>query len=169
MSSGWKSEEDNPEERAAKITTDLIVNMTSALFDKAAAYTSLIVVAGYAGMFSIWAFVSEFLSRAATIAVALLLALSLVVFVCYEIYKMILGATQMMGLSKLVNPPRSNVELLADFQTYEMERKRKSSTPRQIAIWVVSLSICVLSALAAVALLFYNLLASVIGWPAWPS
>lgn len=162
------SDKGNPEERAAKITSDMVVNMTTALFDKSAAYTSLIIVAGYAGMFSIWAFVSDHLSKAATISVALLLGVSLVAFVTYEIYKMIYGATQMLGLSRLVNPPRPPTEFVRAFQEFEESRKRRSSTPGQIFIWIIIMLISVLSALSAVGILFYNLLATVIGWPVWP-
>jgi FtsH-binding integral membrane protein len=156
------------QERAAKATTDILVQLVSSLFDRAAAYTTLITAGGYAGAFSIWAFTSEHLSRTATALVALLLGLSLLIFVAYEIYKMIVGAAALLPMARLLNPPKPPDEFLREFQDFETARKRKGASAIQIAVWIVALVLSVMLGLSAMAVLFYNMLAIILGWPLWP-
>jgi len=61
----------------------------SHLYQKAGSYTNLVMLAGYAGIFGIWQFTHELLSRRVTMWVALLISLSLMLFVGYEVWKMI--------------------------------------------------------------------------------
>ncbi|WP_152664544.1 hypothetical protein [Devosia geojensis] len=156
------------QERAAKITTDMLLQITSVSFDRAAAYTSLVTVGGYAGAFSIWAFVSNELPRLASASVALLLGFSLLIFVLYEIYKMVSITRQLLPLSGLLNPPKQPTEFLRAFENFERKRKLKSATRGQIWTWIIAMILSIGSALSAVGILFYNMLAIILEWPLWP-
>lgn len=149
----WDDEQTARQERAARLTIDLLVEMTTVLFDKAAAYTSLVMLGGYAGIFSIWAFVNEGIDPRARLWVALLLMVSIVAFVAYEVYKMIFSAIQTYSLSALLNVPRTPEQMLEAFQEHQNRQKQSSSMPLQIGIWLLFLGIAVAAAVGALILL----------------
>jgi hypothetical protein len=84
-------------------TKDAIENtikVSSAVYDKAAAYTNLIVVAGYASFFGLWSLTKPYLSPRWALIAALLMGLSMAVFVFFEIAKMIVATNVSVRASK---------------------------------------------------------------------
>jgi len=131
---------------------DLWVAIHCKGYEKAVLYTNLIMVGGYAGAFAIWNITSDTLSKSANAWVGLLLVISLSVFVFFEIYKMIYFSRHELDLSSILakNLPR-------DAFVKEVERRDKAMelerTWVMLPVWVASLSISVLTALAAGAIL----------------
>jgi hypothetical protein len=76
-------------EASVKEMFDLQVKVFSTLYDKAVAYTNLIVIAGYAGFFGLWSLTRPYLTKPIALTAALLLAISLTIFVAFEIVKMV--------------------------------------------------------------------------------
>jgi hypothetical protein len=74
---------------SAKEMFDLQLKLFSTLYDKAAAYTNSIVIAGYAGFFGLWALTRRYFTRSIALTAALLITISLTIFVAFEIFKMI--------------------------------------------------------------------------------
>ena len=74
----------------------------SHLYDKASAYTNLIILAGYAGIFGIWQMTWNSLSADANILVASLIATSIMLFAAFEVSKMILQALFLRKLDKII-------------------------------------------------------------------
>src|SRR5688572_20847673 len=64
------------------------IKIITASYDKAAAYTNLIVVAGYAAFFGLWTLTKPYLPRELALWAALLMLLSAATFVVFEVYKM---------------------------------------------------------------------------------
>jgi hypothetical protein len=58
-----------------------------ALYDKAVAYTNLLIAAGFAGYFGTWSLVRQFLTKRQALLAALLVLFSLAFFVFFEIWK----------------------------------------------------------------------------------
>jgi hypothetical protein len=144
-----------------------MLEMVTKTFDKAAAYTNLVMLGGYAGAFTIWANTKTFLSKEANIWIALLLGSSLSVFVLYEVYK---GAVQSNSMSKadvLIKAKSNPEEFFRRVQEYE--KKTMIAVQRQRSIWMVVFSVAVLTGLLAIGLLFYNYFALLIGWSSWPN
>jgi hypothetical protein len=78
--------------RVAAEISDAQIRVLSAVFDKAVAYTNLIMLGGYAGFFGLWQLTSSSLTKTLSMWAALLVFISLVTFVGYEIFKMVIGS-----------------------------------------------------------------------------
>src|SRR5258706_2297278 len=92
---------DPQDEQIKEVRRILAENQTRA-FDKEAAYANLILIAGYAGAFTIWNFTRAQMTPKGIATVALLLAASLTVFVFFEIYKMGRFMTEALKVRELV-------------------------------------------------------------------
>lgn len=69
------------------LAVDLNVRIIAAAYEKASAYANLLIVAGYAGFFALWQMTKDYLGRKQTLLSALLMLVSLIVFIVFEIYK----------------------------------------------------------------------------------
>lgn len=158
---------DLSEEEAAEKAKDRLVDINSRLYDRAAAYTNLILLGGYAGAFTIWNFTRLQLPAKATIASALLLGISLAVFVFFEVFKMTQGAIHFLRVRALLASATSSNDFLLKWRQAEIQSA--SSNLLQVRMWAACLFICVISALLAIVLLFYNFFAFLTGLPLWPN
>ncbi|MGJ0426773.1 hypothetical protein [Methylocystis sp.] len=148
------------QEQQEKIQKALI-EASSKAFEKAQAYTNVIIIAGYAGAFSLWSSTKAQLPNKANVIIALLLGFSMLVFVLHEIYGMIQRSIHFHKISPLIN-----MQLPSDEKLRRTEAKAElNNNP----IWIASLLGTIPTALAAIALLFYSYFAILVGWPLWPS
>jgi 4-amino-4-deoxy-L-arabinose transferase-like glycosyltransferase len=151
---------------ATKKRQAAVIDVNAKLFDKGQSYSNIIILAGYAGAFAIWTNTKSSLPAKANIAIAALLGLSLCVFVLFEIYNMFRRHNVSNRYAKLLNVT-SDKEFFENFQTY-MDAEH-ASLSRLMPAWRIALVFTIVPALMAVALLFYNYFAILIGWPPWPS
>lgn len=150
------------EEKFVKAQSDITIKV----FERSASYNNVILVAGYAGAFTIWSFTRPQLTDKANIAVALSLLVSLSAFIVFEVVKMAMtgrlikkklkvfqSAITIEGRMKaLKDIEESNASVLAAFHGY----------------WAVTMFITVVSAGIALGLLAYNFVAVLAGLPRWP-
>lgn len=100
-------------------------------------------------------------------AVGLLLTVSLTAFLLFEVYKMAVnvGVTLKQGaICSQILPP---VEFFEKIAALQKETDHRTMT-QMMPLWRVALLFTVLTALGAIALLFYAFLATLLGWPRWP-
>lgn len=118
------------------------------IFEQAQAYTNMILAAGYAGAFAIWALVKDELSSGQTLWSALLLSTSLISFVVWELLGMVVRSRSLIGIAKAVNDAEN-------FQLRMAEHQKSESlwAARYARIWVATVSVSVLTAFAAMAIL----------------
>lgn len=144
-----------------------IVDIQSKLFDKSAAYSNLIMVGGYAGAFTIWSYTKGELSHKGNVATALLLGLSLSVFIFFEIHKMVKSVLHYNEVRYLLN---ETLPLPEFFEKLNAIQKRNAS--RMLREGTVAAAACLaiggVTSVAALAILFYNFLAVLLGWCLWP-
>lgn len=125
-------------------------------YDKAAAYTTVIVFGGYAGIFGIWQLTKEYLSKQQALWAALLILISLTAFVLFEVYKMIrvssltIAKAQALSSKSLRTDPQRFLEALTDLEATQHAKMRP-----YVAIWVVSVSIAVVGAFGGAGVLAY--------------
>lgn len=155
-------------ERAAKEIKTLKIEFLTRAHDKAAAYTNIILGAGYAGAFAVWGITREHLPPEATIWIAILLSASLIGFVVFEVGHMVFRATLSLKQRDLITrklDPRSFLDLHEQYA-----RDADLALIRYIMpIWYVVMVWCVLTGLGAGFLLFYNFVAFLFGLPGWPN
>jgi hypothetical protein len=90
--------EQEQRERHIEFLTDLL----SAVYDKGATYIALVTGAGYVGFFAIWGWVQPYLARWEVLTTALLLGFSLLVFIVWQIYAMMLMGLQQHRFAKAI-------------------------------------------------------------------
>lgn len=155
------------EDEAAEKAKDRLVEINSRLYDRATAYTNLILVGGYAGAFTIWNFTRKELPSKATIACALLLSISLAVFVFFEVYKMVSGTIRFNKISAILRTATSSRDFVGKY--VQLDKEAAETNLLNTRIWAVCLTACVLTALIPILDLIYNFFAILIGLPMWPS
>ncbi len=72
-------------ERFKKETVDTLIKIQSAMFSSGQAYTNVVIIGGYAASFTIWSYTRLYLAERAAIWAALLLMISVVTFIGWEI------------------------------------------------------------------------------------
>lgn len=78
-------------ERVATEIIEAQTKVVTASCNSAAAYTNLIMLGGYAGYFGLWQLTREHLSKTQALWVALLILISLLTFIAFEVIKIFLS------------------------------------------------------------------------------
>lgn len=124
--------------------------LLSSSFNHAMAYTNIIILGGYASFFAIWNFTKPHLSKEQILWSALLMTASLMSFVAFEIYGMILRSHSILRLAKAVKDPENFEALLGEYQNQE-----KTKVTRYGRVWVVALVISVATGFSAASILVW--------------
>ncbi len=148
----------SPPDDDLKKYRDLVIDIHSKAYDRAAGYTNLIMLGGYAGGFAIWNFTREHLPAKASIWVAFFLLASVTAFILFEIYKMVFNTRHTTNIAKILRQQKPIADQIADIQEYE---KKISSDSLLVFMreWVVALLFSVSTALTAGAILIWNFVA----------
>ncbi|MGO6719531.1 hypothetical protein ACC717_05945 [Rhizobium ruizarguesonis] len=77
-------------------------DMQASTFSHANSYVTVVVFGSYAGMFAIWSNVKDRLSADMTYWTGMLIAISMMSFVAFEIFKMIILSLNMLAVRKLL-------------------------------------------------------------------
>lgn len=145
---------------------NFLIQVQSSLYDSGAAYTNLISLGGYAGAFAIWSFVKADLSLRATLLIAILLGISLVAFVGWNVHQMIWIALQRFKYSAKLQG-LSGQDFINKYQQLE-EATKTAAFGWLMRMWIVVLIIAISTALLAFLLLFFNCAAVFLGYTGWP-
>ena len=131
-----------------------LIELNARNFDKAAAYSNLILLAGYAGAFAIWGNTKNDISRADNIWIAGTLGISIIAFIAHEVYQMAVRGTQFVAMSEFLfsdNEPDAFFARLA-----ELRRKEHAQTVRSVKGWTIQFAIALATAIIAAAILFWD-------------
>ena len=153
-----RSELERSREEQGKKLIDGLVQVASSAFDKAIAYTNLIIVAGYGAFFGLWTLAKADLAPLPSALALILILISAATFVFFEVYRMAYTTVTMRDLYSLINqdgPLPVNVMLkrMNEFQT----RSRKLTLSFHKS-WELTLLVCVSTGVFAVLILFGTLL-----------
>ena len=159
-------DEQQTDDEDLKKFKDLLVEIHASQFSSGAAYTNLVSIGGYAGVFAIWNFVRPNLSAHAMVLVAALLAVSLMTFIFWNVFQMIwLASTRFSWTSTLQGlPPKDFID---KYVALEEEQKRQMFG-WYIKLWAIALIVSISTALIAMLLLIYDCGAELLGFPQWP-
>ena len=141
---------------------DGLLQITSATFDKASAYTNLVMFAGYGCFFALWSLLKADLAPIPTAVAAILMAISASTFGLYEVYKMAYTAIAMNGLTDLLDNP--GLQYSAAVMVRRMDKYQRRSRELNLSffkMWKTVLAVCASTGCAAVfiflATLFHHL------------
>jgi len=100
----------------------------SEMYEKAIGYTNIMILAGYAGFFGLWNATKEHISKQQMMWAALLMLISLAIFVFFEIWKGYDTSRRMNELSRELNNPENQKSIerlrkaIQDFDSRECNR-----------------------------------------------
>ncbi len=133
-----------------KSTIDKQKEFLENAYNRAMAYTNLIMIGGYAGFFALWGLTKEYLSKGQVFWSALLILISIVFFMSFEIYKMIHNGIVFQSLQKVIKDPEQ-------FHT-QIEIHNKKTTELAVRlgrIWIPVLIVAIGTGLGAYGVLGY--------------
>jgi len=137
------------QKEAAEKVIETQIRIFTASYDKAVAYTNVIMVAGYAAFFGMWTLTKPFLSKRQALWAALFMCMSAATFVLFEVYKMASTSQRLVSLylalsDRLKGKPVQ--EVLAELQ--KLEEEARQAALRLLLVWRVCLLIAVGTGLA---------------------
>lgn len=122
--------------------------------EKAGLYINLVIAAGYATFFGLWAITKPFLSKTLTQWAVLLMLASATFFVVFEIYKMYRTTQDLnarhLRLKQMIEG-KQPVEILNMYERTSLETQRAAL--ELIPIWRIALGVTATTGLAAVGIL----------------
>jgi hypothetical protein len=129
---------------------DILKEILTHSYDKSTTYANLIIIAGYVAFFSLWKEVKEFLPVKAALASALLMAISALLFVLYEIFKMIYGSIYFRNIGK-------EIEEIKDPQTFieKIQKGQQKFSTLNFRVWYIVLIPTLGTGLSGAAILVY--------------
>ena len=126
-------------------------------FSQAQAYTNLIIVAGYAGFFALWNFVQDDITKTQLFWSGILITISLIVFVLWEVYGMFRRSRSLLEISEAVNKPNEFEELIRSHKQKESERAISYGRT-----WIAALSITVLTGFSAIGIMLWSFISGLL-------
>jgi hypothetical protein len=140
------------------------IKMIAESFEKAGAYTNLVMLAGYAGLFALWQFTKEHLSRDQTIWVALFILLSIAIFVLYEVFKSWSINRQLIDYASVFRNPQNTASaeaMIATLQKLDKDKRMAGIIGQRF--WMLAYFATLVTGLAAAFVLLYAFLRLLIG------
>lgn len=89
--------------KAQQDKDDAVIKVYGQLYDKASAYTNLLVALGYGGFFAIWSTTKTYLTKKEMLISGLAVLFSLFWFIAWQVFVMISSAKDLLGYEDLVN------------------------------------------------------------------
>lgn len=139
-------QQDSELRRQREDTIQILIRIMSASYDKSVSYTNLFMVGGYASFFVVWTKMYDQFSKFYMGLAGVLMFISLIVFIVWELYKMIFYSTNLRDLHKLLeekDPKEFNVKLS------KQQINEKKRTLEQVKIWWLVLIVTIIPALFA--------------------
>jgi hypothetical protein len=136
-----------------KETIETLIQLMSASYDKATAYSNLILIGGYAIFFTVWGKMYNELPSFNMKLSALFMLASVLFFISWEIYKMIFYSDNLKGLYKITEETNPE-KFLTDLNNYKLNEKKKSL--RLVKIWYFVLIITIIPGVLGGAILLVS-------------
>jgi len=140
-------------ERALKRRRSAVIDILTAQYEKASSYTNLVISLGYAAMIAVFTANAGLLTMTERRLAGCLLLTSLLFFVVWELYKMMVGGWLSKDLAAVVSSENFDLKLARH------QARSGAANRRFAALWVWNLAICVPTGLGAGLLLIWGLFA----------
>lgn len=144
------------QERQAAEISDAQLKVVTATFDKAAAYSNLMLLAGYAGFFGLWQLTKDYLSKPQALWSAVLVLFSLAAFVIFEVVKMIIIHKGVMAQAAVLRSEagRKSPQVLID-NLNKLSAVQERSSKRFMVFWAITVGFTVLTGFLGAGVLAY--------------
>lgn len=147
-------------EQQAKVANQIAeaqFKLLSVSYDKAASYTTVIVFGGYAGFFAIWQLSKDYLSKEQALWSALLIMISLLSFVLFEVVKMVMVSRSIFAkvavIAKTPEVRNDPIRLLKALN--ELDQLQNAGLGRFHKFWAATVIVALGGALSGAVILGY--------------
>lgn len=130
---------------------DVLKEILTHAYSKAAAYTNVIIIAGYAAFFTLWNSMDGKLPAKPMFAAAICISLSVIIFILFEVYKMIKSSLYFRMLGKEFEKVQKPDIVIAKFQAEGQKFDQKMSM-----IWIYVLIPTLALGLTGAGILIYQ-------------
>lgn len=143
-------------DRISREIVETQIKIVSALYDKAVAYTNVIILGGYASFFGLWSLTKPYLPPALARLAALLMLLSVLTFVLFEVFKMVVTTRSLHRQSLILSDPEGiNDPSILLRRLQEFSQAERKTSIRFVKVWVANVAIAVSTGLTAAGILLY--------------
>ena len=150
-------------QQVSKDIVDTQIRILSVLYDKSIAYTNLIIIAGYASFFGMWAFTRGYLSPQQALWSALIMSISIVTFVFFEVIKMTVASRHLLARSKAISDLAAMNDpniILSNLREFDLQSQKDATWFGKL--WIYTLIVTVGTAVIAIVILFFAFISSLI-------
>ena len=140
------------------IALEVQKELLSSMYSQANAYTNLILGAGYAGFFGVWTFTRDQLNASQVFWSAILVTISLVSFVAFEVYKNLYISRGLLSLNLTIQDEQQIAANLLRWR--EDQRDREITFGR---VWASTCWISILSGFGGGLVLLYSFVRGLLG------
>lgn len=145
---------------------EIRIRIISAAYDKASAYANIIILAGYAAIFTTWSLTKDYLPENAAMTIAMMIGLSLFVFCGWEVFKMIHNGNELNATAKILVKGLPPKQFASEIKKLEIEHQKQAM--RMCQWWYGILAVTVSLGFGGALILFYNFAANLLALPFWP-
>ena len=124
--------------------------LLSSSYSKAGAYTNMVLGLGYAGFFGLWALTKEYLTNDQVLWAALLMLISLLTFILFEVYKSFYTSKSLLGMARAMSDPQNFHQKILQW-----ESENQTKTIRFGMIWSSVFWVTVITGIGGALILMY--------------
>jgi len=132
--------------------------LQTSFFDKSSAYTKVILGLGYGAFFTVWAGTKQHLSARQAIVSALLMLVSLLLYILFEIAQTMIMSYLAIELTRAISVPTSNAAL--SIQRYK-DQSIKLTLPL-LSVWKIVFPLTLVTGLGGASVLIYAFVTSLL-------
>lgn len=132
---------------------DILKEIVTHTYDKSAAYTNMIIIAGYIAFFSLWKETKGLLPGKVALSAALLMAISALLFVLYEVFKMISGSIYFRNIGKEMEKIKDKKDTKEFIEKVQKDQQKLSTL--NFKVWYMVLIPTIGTGLSGAGILFY--------------
>ncbi len=135
-----------------------VKELQSSLYDKASSYTKLVMALGYGGFFAAWSGTKPYLSPKLIVASALLMTISLVFFIAFEVVQAMV--TSYLSIQFVSNSNNPDGKILETLQAHKSRQLKLTSI--LITVWKFVFPVSAITGLLGGGVLIYSFVASLL-------
>jgi hypothetical protein len=148
---------DDDTRRKIELVVETQIGIIAGSYEKANAYTNLVILAGYAGLFALWQFTKDNLTRSQVLVSGLFLLVSIAIFVLFEIYKAHYTAHLLRRYLNVVQQPENRASperLLSAMNVFEAAER--AASVHFVRFWLVIFWLTTATGVGAALVLAYS-------------
>lgn len=132
-----------------------LIVLNGEIFEKAAAYDNVIMIAGFAAFYTTWSGAAEHLERAVVLWSGTLITLSLALYVCWHIYNMVIRQRGQRRFAQAIQTATDPLKFESAWTKAEVAYRK--DTTIMLGRWLFVFAPCVVTGLAAAVVLVIGL------------